>query len=282
MSTLRNACFTLNNYTAVDDNNLQNATFYSYIVFGYEVGDQGTPHLQGYIELNRKTRFNTVKQLIGARAHLEARKGTQQQAIEYCKKGGRFFERGIKANQGARTDLDEVRRTALEEGMRHVTARFNLQGIKVAEKFLTYNEDPRDFKPLVTWLHGVTGAGKSRRAREICTDDVYTKNNGTKWWDGYDGHECCIIDDFRDSWWPITEMLSLLDRYEKLVEFKGGWRQFKSKIIVITSINEPRDCYKGTGEAIEQLLRRIDHTVHVVPHVPEVGGNTIGPDFTLL
>ena len=255
----RNFCFTLNNYTQEEVNKIDNFK-YKYLVYGKEIGEQGTKHLQGYCELHNPMRLATLKNQFSTRAHYEKRRGTQDQAIDYCKKDNDFTENGTKSEQGKRVDLDRCRKLASEEGMRRVTEECSFQQIKVAEKYLTYNEEPRDWKPYVYWLWGPTGTGKSQTARELAPDDTYTKNDGTKWWDGYDKHECVIIDDFRDSWWTLTEMLSLLDRYEKRVEFKGGYRQFLPKLIIITSANKPTACYQNCGEAINQLTRRIDTT----------------------
>lgn len=276
MSRSHSWCFTLNNYTPEEEEALKQYEC-SYLIFGYERGDNDTPHLQGYIEFANQKRFDTLKNF-NQRIHWEIRKGTNKQASEYCKKGGNFFEKGQMKNPGHRSDLDAVRRMAAEDGMRNVTAFANYQGIRIAEKYLTYNEEPRDFKPIVEWYWGESGAGKSRTARETFRDkDYYTKSEGSKWWEGYDRHSHVIIDDFRDSWWPITEMLSLLDRYEKRVEFKGGSRQFLASHIIITSISSPETLYAHTGEAIKQLLRRIDVTRHIVPHVPEVAGVILDP-----
>lgn len=278
---LRNVCITLNNYTIDElahlgkcDERIQ------YMILGHEVGESGTRHLQGYVEFTKQIKFNTVKKIISERAHLEPRMGTAVQARDYCMKDGDYWEYGTMKKQGERKDLDNIRQLAAEEGMRTVTRRGNFQQIKVAEKYLTYNEEPRDWKPTVYWLWGPTGTGKSRKARELTEKmDTYTKNDGTKWWEGYDGQEAVIIDDFRPSWWSITEMLSLLDRYEKRVEYKGGTRQFKARMIVVTSALCPEECYKNTGEAIDQLLRRIDHIQCLVTDVTvtEVGGNTSTP-----
>lgn len=278
---LRNICFTINNYTLADFSDCEELVkICEYVVIGFEIGQENTPHLQGYAELTKRTRFGSIKKLL-KRAHFEGRKGTQAQAADYCKKEENWLEWGKLKRAGERRDLHAVKQMAEDEGMRGVVRNVNtLQGIRVAEKYLEYNEKKRDWKPCVVWIWGETGTGKSRMARDILGDDVYTKNSGTKWWTGYDAHEDVIIDDFRDSWWSITEMLSLLDRYEKQIETKGGQRQFLAKNIVITSAFSPQDCYMGTGEAIQQLLRRIDiieHLVPGVPDVPEVGGNTIAP-----
>lgn len=280
MSLLINFVWTLNNYTEEENQNVidwcRDNTVYT--IIGREVGAEGTPHLQGYTELKKKTRFTTIKGIF-TRAHIEPRKGTQQEALTYCKKEKNFIEIGEPRKQGARVDLDKVRTIALDEGMRAVTARFNLQQIKVAEKYLQYNEEAREFKPNVIWLWGPTGSGKSRRARELCDDDVFTKNSGNKWWDGYDSHASIIIDDFRPSWWDLTYMLALLDRYPMYVEIKGGGRQMLARTMIVTSAFPPEKCYTNTGEAITQLIRRIDEIHYVgpaVPDVPEVGeGNTI-------
>ena len=68
----------------------------------------------------------------------------------------------------------------------------------------------------------------------------------------------------RDNWWSLIEMLRLLDKYECRVETKGGMRQFKPLKIVVTSIEPPKDIYRGVGEDIEQLLRRITLCTEVV------------------
>lgn len=280
-------CFTYNNYTEEDILNLSNTNIpIRYICWGQEIAPEtGTPHLQGYIEFTKPMRITGIKKInpTFSKMHLECRKGTREEAKAYCAKGIQSKEEwnllgskgpnfGIEAifiefgnweagGSGTRNDLDAVRETALNEGMRGVTLKGNNQQIKVAEKFLTYHEEPRDWETTVHWYFGESGSGKSRSAREALEGvDFFTKNDGTKWWDGYDGHEAVIIDDFRDSWWSLTEMLSLLDRYEKRVETKGGWRQFKPKQIIVTSIHPPEYMYKIADEDSRQLIRRVHLT----------------------
>jgi hypothetical protein len=60
MSRLRNICFTLNNWTDQQYQSLMGLDV-SYIVFGKEVGESGTPHLQGYCEFKNSTSFKSIQ-----------------------------------------------------------------------------------------------------------------------------------------------------------------------------------------------------------------------------
>jgi len=228
----------------------------SYCCYGKETGENGTKHLQGYAEYDFSKKIGSLyKKWNGA--HIEPRRGSQAEAIAYTKKEADWTEFGTKKAAGHRTDIERVRLQAINGGMRSIVGTASPQQIQAAEKCLKYLEEPRDWRPEILWVWGPTGTGKSRYARE-CLNDYYTKNEGSKWWEGYDGHEDVIIDDFRDSWWSLTELLSLTDRYEKRVECKNGTRQFRPRRIIITSCKAPEDCYKGCGEDIGQLLRRLD------------------------
>lgn len=92
--------FTINNPVEEDTNVLSGiidnvpTNGVDYIVYGREVGDNGTPHLQGFIAFTNRKRFNAVRTVLGHRAHIEISRGTPQQAADYCKKDGDFVEGG--------------------------------------------------------------------------------------------------------------------------------------------------------------------------------------------
>jgi len=277
----RNFCFTS---FKVEDRDKIHSLNVQYILTGLEIcPETEREHLQGYCELKSRLTMDSIKELFGdGSLHIESRKGTQEEAIAYCKADGQWKENGTKKSQGSRGDLDGCRVMAATEGMRAVSRCCSMQQIRVAEKFLEYNEEGRDWKPKVYWLYGASGAGKSREARRLCSElgeDPYVKSTGSKWWNGYDRHTAVIIDDFRDSWWPLTYMLALIDRYEFLVETKGGMRQFVPKLIIITSVKPPSGFYRRIDECSVQLMRRIDEPRLILSESQEseVGGNTITP-----
>lgn len=106
----RGYCFTLNNYTAEEVESIrQVASRAAYLVFGFETGENGTPHLQGYVYFQNPLSALGAKRLISQRAHIELQRGTHQQAAEYCKKQGSFEEFGTLPAQGKRSDFSAFR-----------------------------------------------------------------------------------------------------------------------------------------------------------------------------
>lgn len=79
-------CFTLNNYTDEDLGAMvpkfQGLARKYY--FAKEVGESGTPHLQGTIHFKKKVR--PVSLGLNPGIHWEKRKGTWEQAVAYCQK----------------------------------------------------------------------------------------------------------------------------------------------------------------------------------------------------
>lgn len=102
-------CFTHNNWTQqVYDRYLALDT--RYLVIGKETGDNGTPHLQGFFILSRNKRLGGLRSFFTSvglqHGHFELARGTNDQAADYCKKDGDYFERGTyPAARGQRSDI---------------------------------------------------------------------------------------------------------------------------------------------------------------------------------
>jgi hypothetical protein len=74
----RNICFTLNNYSEVEYNQILNIDCFKYVIIGKEVSKTGTKHLQGCGELKSQMRLNKIKKEINDRMHFERRYGNQK------------------------------------------------------------------------------------------------------------------------------------------------------------------------------------------------------------
>lgn len=282
----RNMCFTVNNYEDVEKHEAIFTLWpaVSYWVFGEEVGDSGTPHLQGYCEFKYPTKFSTVKKKLPT-AHIEERIGTAKDASNYCKKGeqsktewkqwkdggphfglnAKVHEGGEISNQGKRNDLSPAVEM-IREGKRMRTV-----AQECPETFVRFHKglialqaqlvEPRTGPPTVKVFYGSTGSGKSKLAREWLGEDFYDWWPAQeKWFDGYEGEKNVIFEEFRGQF-PFGMMLMLLDRYSARVQLKGSMINFAATRIAITSPLHPRLWYKSeelqANDRIDQMIRRI-------------------------
>jgi len=293
----RNVCFTLNNYTEEELDHLRHAvddgdSVTRYLVLGFEVGEGGTPHVQGYAEFSTVLGLAGAKKALGSRIHIEPRRGTQQQAVDYCQKDGKFEIYGSPKSMGRPRTNDPVTANRalsflarIRDGERLCDLLFDPDAsfaiIKHLQVAAPYLESARDFNsdpPKVTWFYGPTGTGKTRRAIHECVQEfgverVYIKSDSGTWFDGYDGHDAVVFDDFRSSWFEFSFLLKLLDRYPHRVQVKGSSRQWKPKVIYITAPHRPQDTYRAMQESdvfdtIQQLLRRITHVEEMAGLTP--------------
>ncbi len=97
-------CFTLNNYILEDGAVFEQAAHAEVpkLIYQSEVGENGTPHFQGYLEFAKKMRpLDFYANLLGhKRTSWRVAKGTQKQNIAYCSKedtwDGKFrYQRGF-------------------------------------------------------------------------------------------------------------------------------------------------------------------------------------------
>lgn len=273
----RNWCFTWNNYTD-DDIEYLKGYKYLYLIFGKEVGESGTPHLQGYIEFNSVKLLKTLHKAF-PKVHWEMRKGSQTQAITYCQKDNNFFEFGEAKSQGKRNDLIAVTNAIVEGTFKSTDfPEQYVQYHKGIEAFKASLLVDRDFNnpPKVIWRWGLAGVGKTRGAYEKHVNSVYVKD-GTQWWDGYTQQEAIIIDDFCGKW-PFRDLLRLLDRYPYQGQYKGGYVKINSPFIYITCEHPPE--YFWSDNELAQITRRLHTIENVVLNdvtsevTSEVGGNT--------
>jgi len=243
----------------------------SYIVYGREkCPETSRIHLQGYIEFSDAKTMSSVKKLFNDKTlHLERRKGTAEQASQYCKKDNDFFEKGSLSRQGQRTDLTEiinevsVGTTSVDTIVMTRPELFHQYG-----RTLDRAEDIRMrsvFRTEMTtceWVIGPTGSGKSHYAFSNYTPTTHYKfkyDGEALWQDDYKQQPILVINEFRGQI-PYAMLLEMIDKFPfELRRRNRPPLPFTSKHIIITSVLPPEEvyCHLSKKDTLQQLLRRI-------------------------
>lgn len=271
MSRSKYWCFTLNNYTDAEYQAItsrgQDADI-TYCVVGKEVGQSGTPHLQGYIVFKERVRLPAVKSAICNRAHVEKARGTPEQAAEYCKKDNNFVEYGtLPLGRGTRSDIhnlvDRIKKGATRNEIRDEFPLQYLRYPKAITEWISDISTERTWQPDVIVHWGRTGTGKTRAVYQFIDKSSIYMHPGDHWFDGYNGQPVALFDDYNGSEFKLSYLLKLLDRYPFKVPIKGAYVNWIPKHIFITSNKSPDDWYPNAHEEQRRaLLRRITTIKH--------------------
>lgn len=236
----------------------------SYYIIGKETcPTTGRKHLQGYFEWVSSIRFTTLKLVLPKEIHLERRIGSAEQNRAYCSKEGDFFEVGSISNPspGKRNDLLALH-NSLKSGASLTTISDEhfpsfIRYPKAIQAWMMLHSPPRNWVPEVIVIWGVTGSGKTRKCFEA-DPTLWTWPGGGLWFDGYQGEDTVLFDDFRGSDFKVGYLLRLLDRYPMKVPIKGGFVNWKPRKIYITSNLAPSEWYPGAAvRSQEALMRRL-------------------------
>lgn len=229
--------------------------FVTYICYGLETSATGTPHLQGYLECSRPVSLTAIRGIQALqRSHFEPRRGTQDQAITYCRKDSDFHEAGIRKKQGRRSDLDAVAQCISEAtDLATVAATHPVEWIKYARgirdldftlRAAKASSCARDVSNRLYW--GVSDSGKTYSVyEEFGYSNVFKLDNSPSgvWFDGYRSQPVLLIDDFY-GWIPYGHLLNILDAYPLRCSTKGGHTWAMWTTVIITSNGDPRRWYQ--------------------------------------
>lgn len=239
-----------------------------YMIYGIEVCPKTAQvHFQGYLELKKPMRIAALKKLGVKTTHFEKRRGSQEQAITYCKKDGKFQETGtLTTEQGKRSDLSAIK-GLLDEGkplaevaqMKEHFGTF-LKYQRGLKEYETIVQKPRRTEVPEVWVyHGEPGSGKTTKALDdIGHDDptVLTEpTNKTVWWPKDKTTEYVIIEEF-EGWIPWNTFKVWLDKTNVDVEYKGGTKPLLARRFIITSNKHPSEWFPQEGHQ-KALVRRI-------------------------
>ena len=118
-------------------------------VWGFETGQNGIPHLQGYCEFNRSVRLGFVKRILNS-AHWEGAIGTSTANYLYCTKGQNFESIGNFAKEAAcQNDSKKLSNTEVIKGLlTDKTALQTMVGKEYAAQHIYYDKIVRKIREL--------------------------------------------------------------------------------------------------------------------------------------
>ena len=221
--------FTLNNFSGPELTliNKKLTDLCSYAIIGKEVGESGTPHLQGGFTLKERKRMTWLKANISSRAHWEPMMGTEADTDKYCSKEGDVVlkigtPRGSKSAHTVREVIDALKKGPLDDEMigtylsrkrgfdeiaqeelARERKRIRLEGYKTSKlrkwqldlkKLLEKEPDQRK----IYWFYDHEGnKGKSWMAKYLdTTTDCITLSNGktADLYHAYQGQKIVVFD----------------------------------------------------------------------------------------
>lgn len=267
----RRWCFTWNNPGDVGEKWTELPEAVRFMIWQYEMGEFGTPHLQGYMECTRTVRMTQVKAILGSNeVHVEKSRGSGDENIAYCSKEDTRiagpWRLGVPVREGGKTSLQERLEEAVEvvrqkRGIGEVDQDLLVRFPGGFAKIAGMVQAPMRMNLVVICIVGPTGTGKTWCVHDLFPpEQLFTVNygNGGIWWDGYTGQPVVLFDEFRAQV-QLQRMLKLLDVYPAQLEIKGGFTPALYRVVFITSNTDPELWYGNQvgRDEYPALLRRL-------------------------
>lgn len=259
--------FTINNYTE-ECTAAVRAVPCQRIVAGFEVGESGTPHIQGALIFKKAMRCGAVCKVLGGRARCQVMAGKWADQ-SYCVKDGEVVRMEDNTSQGKRVELESFRAALKRKASDTELLDKHLQEVAKYPRLMHFaraaysKERGREFRKVechVLWGQG--GANKSRTALYdkdgLRKPDTYTvpKTENLKWFIDYAGEATIVINDFYGGckW---SRFLDLLDGHQMCLEVKGGHVYAEWTTVIITSNKHPDGWYEKYSTQDAEMKRRL-------------------------
>lgn len=295
----RRFLFTLNNPTQQDLATILgfvNNEQFRFLIYQGEISATGTPHLQGYVEIQKNQRISWFQANFSDRAHYETAKGSSEQNIHYCSKPtmladntpcacehcvkARSLGRWLEPQQFGKPATDLLGSGMWESVQNMVIAGADNKIItdalpaciphlkkidefrKMRDRTIKANKEIKDpvheWRPIRgIWIYGPSGSGKSQAIWSEFPD-LYSCAEKNPF-DEYLGQKIVLFDDFSPKKLEFKTLLRYLDKYpvQLTCRYMNTWAMFTD--FFITHIQSPLELYhKKSADDLMQLLRRIE------------------------
>lgn len=228
----------------------------------------GRLHLQGVIRFRSQVRMLWVKSVLGAHhAHVETVRSWEH-AKAYCGKAetrvaGPWEVGEDGPGRGTRSDLARLSAAVtatttmadLAEKHPEEVVKF---GRGLQHLILLKNPPRRREKLEVYVFYGTSGVGKTWLVHDLCKSlyTVFCLKN--PWFDGYEGEDAILLDDYGPKLMDINLLKRVLDVYPMVVPIKGGKVALNCTKIFITTNYKMEEWYPTAGPSdFHALMRRV-------------------------
>lgn len=232
-------------------------------IIGFEVGEQGTQHIQGVFQFEQQKWFETLREYF-KNNHIE-RIHNLKKAIEYCKKDGDYLEYGELTKQGQRTDI-EAFTNAIIAGYSDIellmefpsqTQRYLNNIEKIRQMVLTeyYQKNLRHNLKAV-FVSGESGSGKTRYIYDRHKiEDIYRVSDYKNPFDNYKSQKILVLDEYANQLNPQL-LLNILDIYPFLLpaRYTDKWACYE-KVYVISNYDFD-ELFRYEDASIYNAIRR--------------------------
>lgn len=267
-----------------------------YFVFQRELSELKGEHWQCYLEFNRQVYFSELKEDF-ANSHIEPRKETQFQAINYCKKEKTRisgpYEGGLKKRSRSRRKKEngEIEEKSQNQWIKKIIEKIkgknftNFEDIEEEDSTLFWKNqillkniwndinpvNQLDVKPAkVIWCFGEAGSGKSTWTKKMLRDSGWndrdvvtivpqnlTGNDKIYFNIAHESKKVLVINEVDHEFPKHNNLIAFIDRNSLLVT-RGSHIRNNFELIVINSLYKPENVFKYLEENIaSQVLRRI-------------------------
>lgn len=256
---------------------------FKYTCWQFEIGENGTPHLQMYVNFSQSKRFKQIKQYFPT-AHFEDARGTSQECKDYCSKDDTRvrgpYEEGTFTEERQRTDYIGFFEM-IKQGASNIEIKEVYPSLYMRErnKIDAYRQDllhiEYDYKIRddieVTYIYGAGGTGKSSYViNKYGLSNIFrTCRYKYGAFDRYDGQKVIVFDEF-DSSLPITDINDILDLYPTELSARYANRvACYNKVYIISNLSLEEQYINVQNEKPMQyraFLRRIHNVVKFSEH----------------
>lgn len=269
---------------AITDHTLKSREFYtefhyrnnvSYLVLGKETcPTTGKEHWQGLVIFKNEKSVDTVRKALPG-VHVERCRKSELANERYCKKDGDWIEIGLApSGQGKRNDLKKIIdmvKTGISD--KEICEDIELaptwgRNYRALAEIRTMFEVERNWVTEVHYIYGEAGCGKSRLAYEAGA--TFVEVVGRRFINGYNGEDVVCFDDVDKDTFPSRgQLLKLMDRYPYKIDIKGGSRNWKPRVIYMTSNFPPEETFYSIpyDDAVKRRITKITHLQKIEENV---------------